>query len=245
MARTGVFVCHCGKNIASMVDVEKVAEEAKDLPGVVCSMDYKYMCSDPGQKLIAEAIKDYNLDRVVVAACSPSLHEPTFRSCIKSEGLNPHMLEIANIREQCAWVHTDRKQATEKASELIDMARAKVSKNVPLAPMQIPIKKRALIIGGGISGIQAAIDVGLAGHQAVIVEREPSIGGRMAQFDKTFPTLDCAACILTPKMVTVSHNENIKIYTYAEVEEVSGYVGNYNVKIRIRARSCLQSSTSN
>ena len=237
MARTGVFVCHCGKNISATVHVEKVAEDAANLPGVVCSMDYKYMCSDPGQRLIAEAIKEHNLDRVVVAACSPSLHEPTFRACLENEGLNPYMLEIANIREQCAWVHSDMAEATDKAFELVDMARAKASKNVPLVASQIPITKRALVIGGGISGIQAAIDIGLAGYEAVIVEREPSIGGRMAQFDRTFPTLDCAACILTPKMVTVAQNKNIKIYTYAEVEEVSGYVGNYVAKIRVRARS--------
>ena len=237
MARTGVFVCHCGTNIASMVDVEKAAELASQLPGVVCAMDYKYMCSDPGQKLIAEAIKEHNLDRVVVAACSPSLHEPTFRGCLENEGLNPYMLEIANVREQCSWVHTDREEATDKAIELIDMARAKVAHNEPLHPISLPVKRRALIIGGGISGIQAAIDIGMAGYEAVIVEREPSIGGRMAQFDKTFPTLDCAACILTPKMVTVSRDENIKVYTYAEVEEVSGHVGNFNVKIRRRARS--------
>ncbi len=237
MTRVGVFVCWCGSNIASMVDVEKVAEQAKELPGVAYAASYKYMCSDPGQKLIAEAIKEHDLDRVVVAACSPSLHEPTFRGCLENEGINPYMLEIANIREQCSWVHTDREEATEKALELIDMARAKVAQNVPLHPSSIPVTRRALVIGGGISGIQAAIDIGLAGYEAVIVEREPSIGGRMAQFDKTFPTLDCAACILTPKMVAVSRDPKIKIYTHAEVEEVSGYVGNFVAKIRLRARS--------
>lgn len=237
MTRIGVFVCWCGSNIASTVDVEKVAELAADLPGVAYSTTYKYMCSDPGQKLIAEAIKEHDLDRAVVAACSPSLHEPTFRGCLENEGLNPYMLEIANIREQCSWVHTDRDEATEKALDLIAMAVAKVAHNAPLVAGSIPVTRRALIIGGGISGIQAAIDVGLAGYEAVIVEREPSIGGRMAQFDKTFPTLDCAACILTPKMVAVSRNPNIKIYTHAEVEEVTGYVGNYVAKIRLRARS--------
>jgi len=253
MARIGVFVCWCGTNIAATVDVEKVAELAADLPGVVYATSYKYMCSDPGQNLIADAIKEHNLDRVVVSACSPSLHEPTFRGCVENEGLNPYMLEIANIREQCSWVHTDREEATEKALELTDMARAKVARNQPLFPSSIPVTRRALIIGGGISGIQAAIDIGMAGYEAVIVEREPSIGGRMAQFDKTFPTLDCAACILTPKMVEVSRNsaaciltpkmvevsrnKNVKIYTYAEVEEVTGYVGNYTAKIRLRARS--------
>jgi len=237
MARIGVFVCWCGSNIAATVDVEKVAELAADLPGVVYATSYKYMCSDPGQNLIADAIKEHNLDRVVVAACSPSLHEPTFRGCVENEGLNPYMLEIANIREQCSWVHEDREEATEKALELVDMARAKVTLNEALYPSSVPVTRRALIIGGGISGIQAALDIGMAGYDAVIVEREPSIGGRMAQFDKTFPTLDCAACILTPKMVSVSRNENITIYTYAEVEEISGYVGNYVAKIRLRARS--------
>jgi heterodisulfide reductase subunit A len=237
MARIGVFVCHCGKNIASTVDVEKAAELAAEFPGVVYAADYRYMCSDPGQRLIAEAIQEEGLDRIVVAACSPSLHEPTFQGCIENEGLNPYMAEIANIREQCSWVHSDKEMGTEKAIELIRMACAKVAQSEPLDRPSIPITKRALVIGGGISGIQAAIDVGLAGYETVIVERQPSIGGRMAQFDKTFPTLDCAACILTPKMVTVARNPNIKIYTYAEVEDVSGYVGNYKVRIRVRARS--------
>ena len=237
MARIGVFICHCGTNISATVDVEKAAKLAADLPGVAYAADYRYMCSDPGQKLIAEAIREHGLDRVVVAACSPSLHEPTFRGCIEAEGLNPYLLEIANIREQCSWVHTDRDQATDKAVDLIDMACAKVMQARPLTPSRVPVERRALIIGGGISGIQAAIDIGLAGYEAVIVEREPSIGGRMAQFDKTFPTLDCAACILTPKMVTVSRNKNIKVYTYSEVEEVTGYVGNYVARIRRRARS--------
>jgi heterodisulfide reductase subunit A len=237
MARIGVFVCHCGTNIAATVDVEKAAERAGEQPGVVYAADYRYMCSDPGQKLITDAIKEHNLDRVVVAACSPTLHEPTFRGCVESEGLNPYMVEIANIREQCSWVHTDRDEATDKASELINMACAKISYAAPLSPSRIPVERRALIIGGGISGIQAAIDIGIAGYEAVIVEREPSIGGRMAQFDKTFPTLDCAACILTPKMVTVSRNPNITIHTYSEVESVTGYVGNYVARIRKRARS--------
>lgn len=237
MARIGVFICHCGTNIAGTVDVEEAARRAAELPGVVRATDYKYMCSDPGQKLIAQIIRDENLDRVVVAACSPSLHEPTFRGCLENEGLNPYMLEVANIREQCSWVHTDQGDATAKTHELIKMALAKVSQNQPLFPISIPVEKRALVIGGGIAGIQAAIDIGMAGYEAVIVEREPSIGGRMAQFDKTFPTLDCAACILTPKMVTVSRNENIKVYTYAEVEQVTGYVGNFVAKIRLRARS--------
>ena len=169
MARTGVFVCHCGKNIASTVDVEKAAELAAEFPGVVYAADYRYMCSDPGQRLIAEAIQEEGLDRIVVAACSPSLHEPTFQGCIEAEGLNPYMAEIANIREQCSWVHSDKEVGTEKAIELIRMACAKVAQSEPLYRPSIPITKRALVIGGGISGIQAAIDIGLAGYEAVIV----------------------------------------------------------------------------
>lgn len=235
--KIGVFVCHCGTNISATVDVEKVAKEMAKLTHVVKSCDYKYMCSGPGQLLISEAIKKEKLDKVVVAACSPCLHERTFRRCLENNGLNPYLVEMANIREQCSWVHEDREEATEKAIDMVRIAVAKVSKNKPLFKMKVSVEKKALIIGGGISGIQAAIDIGIAGYKAVIVEREPSIGGRMAQFDKTFPTLDCAACILTPKMVQVSQDENIQIYTYSEVEEVSGYVGNFTVKIRRRARS--------
>ncbi|MFQ5866921.1 MAG: 4Fe-4S binding protein [bacterium] len=235
--RVGVFVCHCGTNIAATVDVEKVTREMAKLPHVVKACDYKYMCSDPGQLLISETIKKERLDRVVVAACSPRLHERTFQRCLENNGLNPYLVEMANIREQCSWVHEDKEEATEKGCDLVKLAIAKVNKNKPLFKMKVSVEKKALIIGGGISGIQAAIDIGIAGYKAVIVEREPSIGGRMAQFDKTFPTLDCAACILTPKMVTVAQDENIQIYTYSEVEEVSGYVGNFTVKIRKRARS--------
>ena len=237
MSRIGVFVCWCGTNIAKTVDVEKVAEVAKRFPRVKYSTHYRFMCSEPGQDLIRKAVREHRLDRVVVAACSPSLHEKTFRQCCQEVGLNPYQMEMANIREQCSWVHPERGEATEKAIDLVRMAVAKVRRDEPLKPMSIPVEKRVLIIGGGISGIQAAIDVAMAGFPAVIVEREPSIGGRMAMFDKTFPTLDCAACILTPKMVQVSQDENISLYTYSEVEEVSGHVGNFVVKIRKRARS--------
>ncbi|MEW6041564.1 MAG: CoB--CoM heterodisulfide reductase iron-sulfur subunit A family protein, partial [Elusimicrobiota bacterium] len=235
--KIGVFVCHCGTNISATVDVEKVAKEIGQLPHVIKSLDYKYMCSDPGQQLIRETIEKEKLDRVVVAACSPRLHEPTFRKCLEKSGLNPYFVEMANIREQCSWVHSDREEATEKALGIVKLAVAKVSKNKPLFQMKVSVEKKALIIGGGIAGIQSAIDIGTAGYKAVLVERQPSIGGRMAQFDKTFPTLDCSACILTPKMVQVSQDENIKIHTYSEVEEVSGYVGNFKVKIRKRARA--------
>ena len=233
--RIGVFVCWCGSNIAKTVDVEAVAEAAKSFPGVVYATDYKYMCSEPGQNMVAEAIKEHNLDRVVIASCSPRLHEPTFQRCIGAAGLNPYMVEMANIREQCSWVHERTPETTEKAIELTRMAVAKVAKNVPLFRNDIGITKRALVIGGGVAGIQAALDIAEAGHPVVLVERTPSIGGRMAQYDKTFPTLDCAACILTPKMVDCASHPLIDIWAYSEVEEVNGFVGNFDVKIRKKA----------
>ena len=233
--RIGVFVCWCGSNIAKTVDVEAVAEAAKSFPGVVYATDYKYMCSEPGQNMVAEAIKEHNLDRVVIASCSPRLHEPTFQRCIGAAGLNPYMVEMANIREQCSWVHERTPETTEKAIELTRMAVAKVARNVPLFQNDIGITKRALVIGGGVAGIQAALDIADAGHPVVLVERTPSIGGRMAQYDKTFPTLDCAACILTPKMVDCASHPLIDIWAYSEVEEVNGFVGNFDVKIRKKA----------
>ncbi|NLT95022.1 MAG: CoB--CoM heterodisulfide reductase iron-sulfur subunit A family protein [Clostridia bacterium] len=238
MKRVGVFICHCGSNIAGAVDCEKVAENAKSFPGVAFSTDYKYMCSEPGQELIKKAIKDHKLDRIVVASCSPRMHEPTFRRCLESGGLNAYLLEMANIREHCSWVHPDDKEkATWKATELVRMAVAKVLKNEPLQRSTIPITKRALVIGGGIAGIQAALDIANAGHIVDIVEKEPSIGGKMAQIDKTFPTLDCSACILTPKMVEAANHPNINLITYSEIENVEGYVGNFDVTIRKKARS--------
>jgi len=234
--RIGVFVCHCGTNIAATVDVERVAQEVSKFPRVKYSATYKYMCSDPGQNLVRQAIKEYRLDRIVIASCSPSLHEKTFRKCVEDAGINPYLLEMANIREHCSWVHTDKEKATQKAIEITKLAIAKVLRNKHLEKTYIPIEKKVLVIGGGISGIQSAIDIAFARYPVVIVEREPSIGGRMARFDKTFPTLDCAACILTPKMVTVSQSEYVTIHTYSEVEEVKGYVGNFTVKIRKRPR---------
>ncbi len=236
MARTGVFVCHCGSNIAKTVDCAAVAEAAKDLPGVVYAVDYQYMCSSPGQLMIQEAIKEHNLDSVVVASCSPRLHEPTFRRCVAEAGLNPYLVEMANIREHCSWVHKDMAVATPKAAALMRSAVAKVQRNVPLFSKELPIERRALVVGGGIAGIQAALDIADAGYEVILVERSPSIGGRMAQFDKTFPTLDCAACILTPKMVDVAAHPNIKLMTWSEVEDVSGYIGNFEVTIRKKAR---------
>lgn len=236
MARTGVFVCHCGSNIAKTVDVVDVAELARQLPGVVHAEDYQYMCSSPGQERIREAIAKHNLDSVVVAACSPRLHEPTFRRCLAEAGLNPFLLEIANIREHCSWVHKDKAVGTKKAKSLLQAAVAKVQRNVPLHSSEMPINRRAVVIGGGIAGIQAALDIASTGHEVLLVEKTPSIGGRMAQFDKTFPTLDCSACILTPKMVEVAQHPNIRLMTWSEVEKVEGFIGNFEVTIRQKAR---------
>lgn len=237
MQRIGVFVCHCGSNIAATVDVKKVVELVRYEPGVVFADDYMYMCSEAGQEKIIEAIKENSLTGLVICSCSPRMHEKTFRACAEKAGLNPYMVEIANIREQCSWIHKDREEATEKAVILARAAIAKVNLNTPLQEGESPVVKRALVIGGGIAGIQTALDIADAGYPVDIVEREPSIGGRMSQFDKTFPTLDCASCILTPKMVEVNQHPNITLYTYSEVEGVSGYVGNFEVKIKKKARS--------
>ena len=234
--RIGVYICHCGSNIAGIVDVKDVAEYAKKLSGVVIARDYMYMCSDPGQELIKKDIIDMKLDAVVVAACSPRMHEQTFRSVCEDAGLNPYCMEMANIREQCSWVHTDRKKATEKAKALVAAAVAKVSRAKSLERLRVPLNKNALVIGGGIAGIQAALDIANAGFKVYLVEKEPSIGGHMAQLDKTFPTLDCAACILTPKMVEIAHHPNIELLTYSEVESVEGFVGNFKVRVRRKAR---------
>lgn len=229
--RTGVFVCHCGINIAGTVDVKKVAEELSKSEDVVHAEDYVYMCSDPGQKCIEEAIKEHNLESVVVACCSPNLHESTFRRVTESSGLNPYQCEIANIREQCSWVHKDKKQSTDKAVKITRSIVEKVRRNESLQPISVPVTKRALVVGGGISGIQAALDIANAGHEVILVEKSPSIGGHMIQLSETFPTLDCSQCIMTPKMVEVSKHPKIKLMTYSEVKEISGYVGNFKVKI--------------
>ena len=236
MQRIGVFVCHCGTNIAGTVDVKAVAEALKNEQGVVFSTEYQYMCSEAGQNLIKNAIKEEKLTGVVVCSCSPRMHEATFRKTAQSAGINPYMVEIANIREQCSWIHKDMAQATEKAIILGRAAIAKVHLNAPLVAGESPVVKRALVIGGGIAGIQTALDIADAGFEVDIVEKKPTIGGKMTQLDKTFPTLDCAACILTPKMVDCAQNEKVKIYSYSEVESVSGFVGNFSVKIKKKAR---------
>ncbi len=236
MQRIGVFVCWCGSNIAGTVDVHAVAEALKLEPGVVFSTDYQYMCSQAGQNIIKEAIAEHKLTGIVVCSCSPRMHEATFRKTAAAAGLNPYMVEIANIREQCSWVHKDMPIGTEKAIILGKAAVAKVNLNAPLTPGESPVTKRALVIGGGIAGIQTALDIADAGFPVDIVEKKPTIGGKMAQLDKTFPTLDCAACILTPKMVDVAQHDKIRIFSYSEVTEVKGFVGNFDVKIKKHAR---------
>ncbi len=230
--RTGVFVCHCGNNIAATVDVAKVAQEMAGEESVVCSQDYVYMCSDPGQNAVIQAIKDNKLDSVVVSCCSPTLHEKTFRDNAKAAGLNEFTCEIANIREQCAWVHKDRAKATEKAIKISRSAVRRVSRSQALKPIGVGVTRRVLVIGGGIAGIQASLDLANAGLEVVLVEKQATLGGHMIQLSETFPTLDCSQCILSPKMVEVSRHPKIKLMTYSEVQEVSGYVGNFKAKIR-------------
>jgi len=232
--RIGVYICHCGTNIAATVNVKELVEFAASLRGVVVARDYMFMCSDPGQELIKNDIKECKLNRVVVASCSPLLHERTFRRVCRDAGLNPYLFEMANIREHCSWVHEDG--ATEKAKGLVRAAVAKVYYYQPLESMEVSINPNTLVVGGGIAGIQAALDIANAGYKVYLVEREPSIGGHMIQLDKTFPTLDCSACILTPKMSDIGSHLNIELLTYSEVERVSGYIGNFKVSIRKKAR---------
>ncbi len=236
MQKIGVFVCHCGTNIAATVDVKAVVDALAKEPSVVFAADYPYMCSESGQNLIKDAIREHELTGVVICSCSPRMHEVTFRRAAASAGLNPYLVEVANIREQCSWIHKDKAEATEKAIILGRAAIAKALLNAPLIAGESPVTKRALVIGGGIAGIQTALDIAEAGFPVDIVEQKPTIGGKMAQIDKTFPTLDCSACILTPKMVECAQNENIRIFSYSEVESVSGFVGSFTVKIRKKAR---------
>lgn len=238
--RIGVYICHCGSNIAGTVDVAEVSRWAGEVlkeRGVVVSRDYKFMCSSLGQELIQKDIQEQGLTRVVVAACSPHLHEQTFRNACKEGGLNPYLCELVSIREQCSWIHPDKAVGTEKAKAIVSGGVEKVIWNEPLEPLRVPINPVTLIVGGGIAGIQAALEVANSGYPVIMVEREPSIGGHMAQFDKTFPTLDCSACILTPRMVEVGSHPNVKLFSYAEVTNVSGYVGNFQVTIKQKARS--------
>src|SRR4030043_655998 len=234
--RIGVYVCHCGSNIAGTVDVAEVSRFAKDLDSVVVTRDYKFMCSEPGQNLIKEDIKTASLNRIIVASCSPTLHEPTFRRVCQDAGINPYLFQMANIREQCSWVTEDHDGATGKAKALVSAAERRIYYHDALEVRQVPINPDTLVVGGGIAGIQAALEIADSGNKVYLVERTPSIGGHMAQLDKTFPTLDCSACILTPKMTLVGSHPHIELMTYSEVLEVSGYIGNFKVKIRKKAR---------
>ena len=234
--RIGYYICHCGSNIAGTIDVVDVMRYAASLPGVVVSRDYKYMCSDPGQELIAQDIRDHKLERIVVASCSPMLHEETFRKATAKGGLNPFYFQMVNIREHDSWVHTDKKSATEKAKALTRAAVYRVRFHKALEKTRVPVDPNVLIVGGGIAGIHAALTLANAGKKVTLVERESTIGGHMAMFDKTFPTLDCAACILTPKMSAVKSHPNITLWTYSEVLKVDGYVGNYKVTVKRKPR---------
>jgi len=237
MSKIGVFICHCGENISATVDCEKVAQEIRKVEGVEYAIDYKYMCSDPGQTLIKDAIKEHHLDGVVVGSCSPRMHEPTFRKACAEAGLNPFLCEMANLREHCSWVHEKGEATTEKAFDLVKMLVEKVKRNKPLDSIKVPITKKALVIGGGIAGIQASLDIANTGHQVILIEKDPSIGGHMSQLSETFPTLDCSQCILTPRMVEVAQHPNITLYTYAELESLEGFIGNFTAKIRLKAKS--------
>jgi heterodisulfide reductase subunit A len=242
--RIGFYICHCGTNIAGTVDVEDVARYVEGLPGVAVSRHYQFMCSQPGQDLIGQDIKEHGLNRVVVAACSPMMHEMTFRGACERAGLNRFLFQMANVREHCAWAHSDREAATRKAKALAHAAVRRVALQEPLFPTKVGINPNTLIVGAGIAGIQAALDLAEAGHEVYLVERQSTIGGHMAQFDKTFPTLDCASCILTPKMVSVSHRKNVHLLTLSEVEAVSGFAGNFKVRVRKKARYVTDKCTS-
>ena len=238
--RIGVFVCYCGLNIAGTLDMAQLMEYCKTQPDVVVVMKNRYTCADPGQNEIKKAIAEHNLNRVVVAACSPKMHEPTFRNCVQDAGLNPFLFEMANIREMCSWCHPSNKQvATDKAKEIIRMALAKVRLLAPLTRFKVPVTNKAMVIGGGIAGIYAALDMANMGYKVYLVERDESIGGHMAQLDKTFPTLDCSICIEGPKMVEAARNPNIEVISYADILNVDGFIGNFKVRIRKNARSVI------
>jgi heterodisulfide reductase subunit A2 len=243
--RVGVYVCHCGLNIGGVVDCAQVADFAAGLPDVVLSKHNLYTCSEPGQELIKADIKEQRLNRVVVASCTPRLHEPTFRAACQEAGLNPYLFEMANIREHCSWVHLhDKEAATEKAKDLVRMAVARARLLAAQETFEVPVTRKALVIGGGVAGIQAALDLADSGYKVYLVEKEPSIGGRMAQIDKTFPTMDCSICILAPKMSEAGRHPNIELLTLSEIEGVEGYVGNFTVRVRKKARFVTESCTA-
>ena len=234
--RIGFYVCHCGINIAGKVRVEEVADFVRELKNVVIARDYKFMCSDPGQEMIEKDIKEFALNRVVVASCSPRLHEKTFQSACQRAGLNPYFFQMASVREQVSWVTEDPDEATDKAKTLAAAAVNRVNFHQSLESRKARVHPDVLVVGGGIAGMQASLDIAKAGSMVYLVEKDPTIGGHMLQFDKTFPTLDCAACIGTPKMVDVGQNPNITLMTYCEVVEISGFIGNYKIKIRKKPR---------
>jgi len=239
-ARIGVYVCHCGTNIAGVIDVKALADYASGLPGVTIARDYKYMCSDPGQDLLKKDIQTHGLNRIVVAACSPHLHEKTFRTAAEAAGLNPYFVQMVNVREHGSWVHEDKAAAEARARDQVRAAVRRVAYHKPLERKQVAIHPDVLVVGGGIAGIHAALTLANAGKHVYLVEREPTIGGHMAMFDKTFPTLDCAACILTPKMTAVKAHPNITLWTMSEVAKVEGFVGNFRVTIRRRPRYVVE-----
>ena len=234
--KIGVYICHCGTNIASKVDCKAVAEYARNLPNVAVARDYQYTCSDPGQEMIKNDIRELGLTRVVVASCSPLMHEPTFRRAVGDAGLNPFLFQMANIREQCSWISESGELATARAKTIVGAAVTRVNFNEALEVQKVPVNSNVLIVGGGITGIEAALQIADSRKKVYLVEKEPTIGGYMARFDKTFPTLDCAACILTPKMVSVGQHPNIELLSYSDVTEFSGCVGNFEAKIRRRPR---------
>ncbi len=235
--RIGFYICHCGTNIAGKVRVQEVRDYISSLKGVIVSRDYLFMCSDPGQELIEKDIRDYELTRVVVASCSPRMHERTFRAACQRAGLNPYKgFHMVCIREHCSWVTEDENEATEKAKDLCRAGIMRVLFHEELETKVVPVNPDVLVVGGGIAGMQAALDIAEAGYKVYLVEKQPTIGGHMLQFDKTFPTLDCASCIGTPKMVSVGQHPNIELMTYSEIEEVNGFVGNFKVKVKRKPR---------
>ncbi len=243
--RIGVYVCHCGKNIGGTVRCREVAEYASTLPGVVLSSDSLYTCSEPGQEQIKSDIREHGLNRVVVASCTPRLHEPTFRAACESVGLNPYLLEMANIREHCSWVHLhDKDAATEKAKDLVEMAVGRAARLTPQFELTVPVSRQAVVVGGGVAGIQAALDMADAGYKVYLIEKSGSIGGRMAQIDKTFPTMDCSICILAPKMSEVGRHPNITLLTLSEIKEVSGHIGNFKLRVLKKARYVANECTA-
>jgi heterodisulfide reductase subunit A2 len=235
-SRIGVYICHCGINIGATVDVREVAEYAAGLPHVVVARDYMYMCSDPGQEMIKQDMRDYGLDRVVVASCSPLMHEATFRTVVQEVGVNPYYFEMANIREQCSWVHTERAIGTQKAKELVAGTVAKAALLEPLEERQVDVTPTALVIGGGIAGLEAGLEIAEAGYQVYLVEQQPSLGGRMAQLNKTFPRMEDAGALVVSEMVRALEHPNLEVLAYSELVNLEGYVGNFVATVRRKPR---------